>query len=296
VKAVIWYLAAALILMAALFWNIPAGARFYGYGAMRELMKVYTIISTWRMDKISSEHFSVRFAPERRAEAEMVLDVAEYFYFLVASDFNFSPGARIPLILYSSREELNKNFGWGAEESAMGVYWAGTIRVLAPSAWIGESEAGRVKEKFISSGPVAHELAHLMVDYLTGGNYPRWFTEGVAQYEEYKLTGFIFNDVAGSPGQPLYSMRELAGDFDGLSNQSLAYRESFAAVYYIVQFHGEDALHELILKLGEGCNLDRAMEKVLGMDLQEFEAGWQEWYASSMPVRENMDDGRNKYF
>jgi len=296
VKAVIWLLAAALILMAALFWNIPAGVRFYGYGAIRELMKAYTIISTWRMDKISSEHFSIRFAPERRAEAEMVLEAAEYFYFPVTGDFRFHPRTRIPLILYSSREELNKSFGWDAEESAMGVYWAGTIRVLSPASWVGESDAERVRETFISSGPVAHELAHLMVDYLTGGNYPRWFTEGVAQYEEYKLTGFVFDNAAGSLMQPLYSMRELSADFDSLPNQALAYREAFVAVYYIVQFHGEGALHELIRKMGEGYNLSRAVEKVLGMDLEEYEARWQKWCASTMPDRENMDGGRNKYF
>jgi len=273
-KRVLRFLTVVFIIMVSLFLRLPAGVKFYGYGAIRELMKAHTVIGTWGMDKISSEHFYVCFSPDKRAEAEMVLQVAEQVYYPVTADFCFSPRGRIPLILYSSKEELNKSFGWEANESAMGVYWAGTIRVLSPQVWAGDVDAGQIKEKFISSGPMVHELTHLMVDYLTGGNYPRWFTEGVAQYEDYKLTGFVISDPAGYPGQPLYSIEELTADFDGLPDQALAYRESFAAVYYIVQFYGEDALHDLINELGRGYNLSRAMENVLNIDLRQFEIEW----------------------
>lgn len=269
--------AAALVLILTLLWKIPGGAKFYGYGAIRELVKVHTVIGTWNMAKMTSEHFYVKYKPEDRAEAELVLETAERFYRPVTGDFGFTPRARIPIILYSSREELNISFGWEAKESAMGVYWAGAIRVLSPTAWVMDTEPDRVKETFISSGPMAHELTHLMVDYLTGGNYPRWFTEGVAQYEEYKLTGFEFNDTAGSLRQPLYSMKELTADFDDLPNQSLAYRESLAAVRYIVHQYGEAALYDLIKELGAGKDFSQAMKKVMDLDDGQFEARWREW-------------------
>ncbi|OPY58463.1 MAG: hypothetical protein A4E55_00869 [Pelotomaculum sp. PtaU1.Bin035] len=275
-------LTATLVIMTALLWKIPACAKFYGYGAVREVMKAYTIIGAWKMDKISSEHFSVRFMPDKRAEAEMVLETAEHFYYPVTGDFGFSPRGRIPLILYSSREELNKSFGWEANESAMGVYWAGAIRVLSPGVWAGEENPEQIREIFASSGPVAHELTHLIVDYLTGGNYPRWFTEGVAQYEEYKLTGFTFDDAAGSLRQPLYSMSELDSGFDSLPNQALAYKESFAAVLYIDRCYGEDTIYELIHELGQGNDLSVALEKVLKVDLRQFETQWQEWYVPNV--------------
>lgn len=277
-KKVLGLLTTFFIIVTAMFWKLPAGVRFYSYGAIRELMKVHTVIGTWGMDKISSEHFCVRFLPDKRAEAEMVLEVAEQFYRPIRADFCYSTRGRIPVILYSSKDELNKSFGWEAKESAMGVYWAGTIRVLSPEVWAGDVVAGQVKDKFISSGPMAHELTHLMVDYLTGGNYPRWFTEGVAQYEDYKLTGFVIRDPAALPGQQLYSMEELGANFDSLPDQAMAYEESFAAVDYIVQFYGEDALYELIDELGQGYSLSQAMENVLNVDLRQFEEKWQSWY------------------
>lgn len=264
------------IIFTTIFLRFPAGVKFYGYGVIRELMKAHVVIGAWGMEKITSEHFCIRFWPEARAEAELVLEVAEQFYHPVTGDFFYSPRGRIPLILYSSREELNKCFGWEAKESAMGVYWGGTIRVLSPQVWIGDTDAGRVREKFISCGPVVHELTHLMVDYLTGGNYPRWFTEGVAQYEDYKITGFMISESVESTIQPMYSLKELAVNFDGLPDQTLAYKQSFAAVYYIVETYGEGALQALIKELGKGKDLSRAMENVLQINLRQFEKEWLE--------------------
>ncbi len=267
---------AAFILFLALVWKIPTGVRYYGYGLIREVVKAHTIIGTWGMAKLTSEHFYVKFKPEDRAGAKLALETAEHFYHPVMEDFGFMTDTRIPIIIYTSRDELNKSFGWEANESAIGVYWTGTIRVLAPGVWIDETEPGRIRETFISSGPMAHELTHLVVDYLAGGNYPRWFTEGVAQYEEYKLTGFEFNDPAGSLRQPLYTMKALTDDFDALPNQSLAYRESLAAVRYIVYRCGEEALYDLIKKLGRGLDFGRALEEATGMDEALFELLWQD--------------------
>lgn len=274
---VVKILAAAFVLMTAFLWRLPANTKFYSYWAVRELIKIYTVLGTWKMDKLTSEHFYVKFKPEDREGAELVLETAEMFYRPVTADFGYVPGARVPLILYSSKEELNRSFGWEAKESAIGVYWGGTIRVLTPGAWVGESDPGRFREIFVSSGPMVHEFTHLMVDYLTGGNYPRWFTEGVAQYEEYKLTGFEFNDMAGSLRQQLYSMKELSADFDNLPNQSLAYKEAYTAVRYIVNQHGEKALYDLIKKLGGGMDFDLALQEILQLNSAEFEACWQEW-------------------
>lgn len=270
-------LAAAFILLAALFWNIPAGLKTYGYAAIRELVKVHTIIGTWRLEKLTSQHYYIKFRPEDRNEAELVLDTAEFFYQPVMDEFGFTHRGRIPIILYSSREALNKSFGWEADESAMGVYWAGAIRVLSPGVWIEQKDSGLVAEIFKASGPMAHELTHLVVDYLTGGNYPRWFTEGVAQYEEYKLTGFEFHDATGALKPPFYSMRDLTEHFDRLPSQTRAYSESLAAVRFIVSHAGEPALYQIIYELGQGMDFNQAIEKVLHLNEAQFETGWQEW-------------------
>lgn len=270
-------LAAAFVLFSAFLWKIPAVSKSYSYWTVREVFKAYSVAGTWNMQKLTSEHFYVKFRPEDREDAALVLETAEYFYRPVTADFGYTPRVRVPIILYSSKSELNKSFGWEAKESAIGVYYAGAIRVLAPSSWIHDGGPAGVKETFVASGPMAHEFTHLMVDYLTGGNYPRWFTEGMAQYEEYKLTGFEFNQPAGAVSQGHYSMQEIAADFDGLPNQSLAYREALSAVRYIAAEYGEKTLYDIIKSLGEGIEFEDAMQKHLKMGYDGFEKSRLKW-------------------
>lgn len=273
-------LTAAFVLLSAFIWKIPAAARTCSYWTVREILKVYTVAGACGMEKLTSEHFYVKFRPADRNDAALVLETAEYFYRPVTEDFGYAPRVRVPIILHSSRAELNRSFGWEAKENAIGVYYAGVIRALAPQSWIYEDSPDGVKETFVTAGPMAHEFTHLMIDYLTGGNYPRWFTEGMAQYEEYKLTGFTFNDPAGAVNHGFYSMKDIAENFDDLPNQSLAYQEAFGAVRYIAGEYGEETLHDLIRSLGAGMEFENAMQKHLNLDYAGLEKCRRAWASS----------------
>lgn len=270
---------AAILLLAALLGLFPGKVKYYSYTAVRELAKFHAMLGTLGLDKLTSEHYYIKFKPGDRDLAALVLITAESFYQPVAGQFDFTMRGRIPIVLHSSRADLNRYFGWEANESAIGVYWAGVIRVLSPAAWVNVQEPERLAEIFATEGPMAHELTHLVVDYLTGGNYPRWFTEGVAQYEEYKLTGYEIagDNYADLPGY--YSYSELAGDFDSLTDQTAAYRGSLDAVRFIVSRGGEPAIAQIMVELKHGMDFNRALTRVLDMDEAQFEAGWQAWRA-----------------
>ncbi|RJQ27367.1 MAG: hypothetical protein C4589_08350 [Peptococcaceae bacterium] len=257
-------------------------ARACGYRVVREVFKTYVLMSAWRLDSVAGEHFYVRFPSGKRSEAELVLKTAERFYHPVTGDLNFYPSFKIPIVLYSNKEDLNRSLGWGSGESAVGIYWAGVIKVLSPGAWISAPDDDLRKEIFVTNGPVAHELAHLAVDYLSGGNYPRWFTEGVAQYEEFKYTGFRFK--GGNLRRSLYSFARMSRDFDLLPDQSLAYQESFAVVCYIVAVYGEDSLRAIVENLGKGMEMGQAVKDVTGLDFETFEWEWRKWLEKNIEL------------
>ncbi|HWI54391.1 MAG TPA: hypothetical protein VNT57_01755, partial [Desulfobacteria bacterium] len=178
---------------------------------------------------------------------------------------------------YPTRESLGRSFGWAADESAMGVYWTGVIRVLSPDAWVDEDDPDKFREVFESEGPIAHEFTHLVVDYLTKGNYTRWFTEGIAQYEEERLTGYQMEyRKIKHPGQ-LYPLSKMDNDFDNLKDQGLAYYESLQAVNYIVDRYGEEGLQKVLKDLGSGYTLEKSFTRSLGMSMDQFEKGFQIW-------------------
>lgn len=265
------------LLCMAFFIFAPTITKSYIYRVFREGSKVQMLWETRGWGEIQSSHFIVRYHPQDEKNAELVLSTAEKSYQPVISRFGFNPKEKTLIVVYPTKESLGRSFGWAADESAMGVYWAGVIRVLSPTLWIDETEPEKVQEIFETEGPVAHEFTHLMVDYLTGGNYTRWFTEGIAQYEEKRITGYQLEqrDVK-HPGE-LYPLSRMDADFDRLTDQGLAYYQSLQAVNYIVDRYGEESLRNVLGDLGKGNSMEKSFMKNLGLSMDQFETNFKKW-------------------
>ncbi|MGI6685551.1 MAG: peptidase MA family metallohydrolase [Bacillota bacterium] len=254
-----------LLVLAGLSFKYPNLPKVLVYKAFREYARFSMTWKTRHWQELSGEKFILRFQPGDENVAKMVLDTAEEAFVPVNQSLKYTPYEKVPIVLYPDTVSLNRSFGWAANESAMGVYWAGVIRILSPNHWI---TAGEMTERFKSEGPMSHEYAHFIVDYIAQGNYPRWLTEGIAQRVERKITGYEM-ELKGT--EEIYQLVQMDADFDLLPNQSAAYRQSLAMVDFLVKKYGEDALYQILLALGKGKSLDRAFEENMGVNTKEFE-------------------------
>jgi hypothetical protein len=254
------------------YWSYPREAVYSFY---RERGKVQTLGGLATYQSQNSEHFTLLYSEADRPNVALILEAAEAVYRPVVEQVGFVPKERVPLIVYSSRESLRQAFGWGNSESAMGVYWSGTIRLLSPNVWIEEESERERQRVFRKLNPIAHELTHYALDYLTNGNYPRWFTEGLAQRVEYRVTGFLWVEPESGLNQKLYSLDDLGKRFDTLTNQPLAYRQSYLLVDHLVNTCGEAGLATVIKRLGQGTSLSQAVEQTCGKTLPQLFADWE---------------------
>lgn len=270
-KAALFVLTLAMLVAV----KLPGQARGLAYEFYREVYRVCLEYKVRSMPVMESANFKVKYQQKNALYAGMVLDAAEKFYQPVADKYQLKNNHKFTIMIYPSKEELNASFGWQASESAIGVYYVGVIRVLSPESWIEGQDIEKIRESFIQTGPMAHELTHLAVDYATRGNCPRWLTEGLAQLEEYRLIGFRFTEQ-DSQGD-FYSLIEMDKDFDSLTNQNLAYRESLSVVEYIDSRYGEDSLKGLLAQLNSGKTIDQAIKTVLEVEMSEMEQNWRDW-------------------
>lgn len=275
-------LASALLVAAIflLFFTLksPVTAKNHLYGLARDVMKKSLEIRTFNWYVLDGSGFKVRYQPVDAPVARLVLETAEDTYEAVNQMLDYTPVDSVPVYIYPTKETLNESFGWDASVNAMGVYWAGTIRILSPLEWIEDEEEMSVI--FRENGPMAHEYAHLVVDYKTHGNYPRWLTEGIAQYVERELTGFVLAHEE-QDGEEWYSFETMDTEFDLLPNQHLAYAQSLLAVDYMVELKGFDGVLELLDELAKGQKISNALGSVLGQELADFEVSFREWVAKS---------------
>lgn len=269
----------AAIVVAAIFFLTPMRVSMALYPLVRQAAQAKLSYETRHYTVLETEHFAVRYRDDDHEMAQLVAHAAEQAYQPVTAMLGHAPRQKTLLVMYPNRHELRKAFGWSGEESAMGVYWGGVIQVLSPRDWM---KAGVSADRFIHSGPMVHEFTHLVFDHLTRGNYPRWFTEGLAQYAEFTINGYEWLTDDNSLSKPLHSLTELEAGFDDIANQSLVYRESFAAVRYIAEVHGDDALRTVTAQLRSGRSMEQAIQSALAMSFSEYDANWQQWAGNEM--------------
>jgi hypothetical protein len=262
-----------LLYMMAVLNGLPLRPQMWLYPLIRKAAQAKLDYQTRAMPVQETEHFRIKYTQADTEYVPMIAEASEEAYSAVVALMGFSPQDKIIIVVQPTREELRRNFGWTGSESAMGVYWGGSIQLLSPRQWMDGQSVAHFKQ----SGPMVHEFTHLVLDYLANGNYSRWFTEGLAQYAEYRINGYEWRQPSNKLEQHLYSMAELDGNFDELANQSLAYRESFMAVRYIAEVYGEDKLQQIILALVKGQDMGKAIKTATGLGYTDFVLRWPAW-------------------
>ncbi len=270
-------LVAGLVLVTLNLRN-PGNARGVMYDIFRDVAKRNMLLFTSTWPTAESQHFVLRYRPEDGAVAPLVLETAEEVYEGVTGLLGYRPGRKVPVVMYPDRLSLGRSFGWAGDESAMGVYWAGVIRVLSPADWLRGTAWSEMSAHFKAKGPMAHELAHLLVDYRARGNYPRWLTEGIAQYVEREVVGFEF-PLPPERGE-WYPLGQMDKTFDALPDQSLAYHQSLLMVDYLAELKGYPVLMDMLDLLGAGLSLEWTMVQLYGLDMTGFWNGFQTWAAA----------------
>jgi hypothetical protein len=128
-----------------------------------------------------------------------------------------------------------------------------------------------------------HELCHLFLHhFVSKGNLPRWFNEGVSQWASGGIADIIMGENRDLLKQAVLSGRlirihaltqKFPGDKKGLR---LAYQESLSIVEYINKEFGTDRILQIMNYLKEGHSIDAAIRKALSIPLYELENRWHE--------------------
>ena len=266
-----------LILALIVCWVIPSrfsSLREFAYKFFRQGIQMVLNHQTRHFDILTSANFILKYTKADQELAPLVLALAEDYLVKVEEILGYAPEVQaIPLVLYGEEDALNNSFGWSGDKSAVGVYWAGTIQLVSPRVWSADIPANMAvwREVFQKEGPLAHELTHLFVDEATRGNYPRWLTEGLAQYVEEKITGFRLSHPVLVSRTEYYSFSGLEKDFDKQPDQLKAYWQSFEAVRILLEQKGMECLMNLLAELRQGIRFKQAFSKVYEQDFADFE-------------------------
>jgi len=175
-----------------------------------------------------------------------------------------SSSEKLDIVLYASEEAMFADLGIKEGSKVMGAYYGGRVNVLTPRLWAADGDGNGLDVGQLAN-TVLHEITHLKVEEMARGNFPLWFTEGMALYMEYVVLGY---EWAGDiPTMEPYSAQELKNNFSRL-DQNLAYKQSFLLVKQLHEQVGQEGIREMLGRLGKGENFDQVLEDVSGKELE----------------------------
>ncbi len=202
----------------------------------------------------SSSHFKITFDGYRHGGvSRKVLEILEDAYGSVGKEFGYFPAGPVNAILYTNRDFYDIT---QAPEWSGGIY-DGKIRIPVRGA---EHKEALLKKVLF------HEYTHSVVRSLTS-RCPLWVNEGLAEY---------FSENQSKKIGQIIPLDLLANSFSWLTGAqvSVAYRESYSAVSYLIERHGFYRMKEFLQSLSGGSDPEEAFKGCFGQTHREFVASW----------------------
>jgi tetratricopeptide (TPR) repeat protein len=154
-----------------------------------------------------------------------------------------------------------RTFGMPGDPGYLGVCFGNVITANSPGARLGHPWNWQAM--------LWHEFCHVVTLHLTRNRMPRWLSEGISVYEEGQA-----NPAWGQRMNPRYREMVLEGELSPVSKLSgaflaprsaphlqFAYYQSALVVEFIVQRFGLDHLKAILLDLGQGVEVNQALER-----------------------------------
>lgn len=199
-------------------------------------------------------------------------ELAEEAYDSMAAKYGFRPATPVRVEVFPNHEDFSVRTVGLTGLGALGVSFGSVVTMDSPSA----REAG----DFNWGSTLWHELAHTFHMGLSKHRVPRWFTEGLAVYEERHARQGWGDDV--NPGFLVAYLEGRLVPVSELNNGFMrpSYPEQVGHSYYqaslvcelIERDYGFQALVDLLEEFAAGKSSADAFTAVLGMDIEQFDA------------------------
>jgi cellulose synthase operon protein C len=187
--------------------------------------------------------------------------------------YGFTPKVPVGVELYADREHFAIRTSGLPETAIQGVCFGHTLASMSPQ-----------REKFNLGMTLWHELAHVFHIQLSKNRVPRWFTEGLAEYE----TALARPEWSREQGPELFELRR-AGRLpsivgmnraftraEQLSDMATAYYASSRLVAMMGERHGMRKMGAMLRGWGDGKQTPEVFRSALalepGVEDQRFRA------------------------
>jgi tetratricopeptide (TPR) repeat protein len=224
-------------------------------------------------DTIKEGDMIIRLAPdESPVMKNYVPMLAKESLETLSQRWEFTPKGPILVEMFPKHDDFAvRTLGLPGMIGALGACFGRVVTLDSPTA--------REPGTFNWGETLWHELAHVITLQLSGNRLPRWLSEGTSVFEERRARPDWGRDMdipfaRAIDRGAVIKIRELNSGFSSSQTINFAYYQASLVVEHIYDTYGQRKLRALIEAYADGSDTEAAIQKALGIDIDELQKGF----------------------
>lgn len=219
--------------------------------------------------------FAIRYKQtERELLDRYVPALMDRAFDAMQKSYGFTPLVPVGVELYAERENFGIRTGGLPQIAIQGVCFGKTLASMSPA-----------HESFNLGMTLWHELSHVFHIQMSRSRVPRWFTEGLAEYETIiarpewvrENDQELFEALRADRLPALGNMSRAFTRAEELEDVGTAYYASSQILVMLAEHYGHDKLAEMLRQWGAGKTSEQVMSGVLGKKPAELDQEFRRW-------------------
>jgi tetratricopeptide (TPR) repeat protein len=224
----------------------------------------------------TSKDFRIRYHNDEKAVlARYIEPTLERAFADMVKRYGFAPRTPITIELYADRNDYGIRTIGLPDIAALGVTFGQVVTAMSPAN--GDINWGMV---------LWHELGHVFAIQLSNSRVPRWFTEGLSEYETLiarpdwrrENDADLYGAVANAT---LVSIGDLNSEFmqPDASAVVVAYYQSAVTIEYLIATYGFPRIVEALKLYGKGRETPDVLHAITGKTIAQLDADFRKYLA-----------------
>lgn len=219
--------------------------------------------------------FRIRYhKTEKRVLERYVPRMLDQAWDSMVKRYGFTPKMPVSIELYADSEHFSIRTSGLPNVGIQGVCFGQSLAALSPSA--GPFNWGNV---------LWHELGHVFAIQQSKNHVPRWFTEGLSEYEtivarpEWRREEepALFAALKGGRVPPLEGFNRAFTHVDSVSDVTMAYYAASQLVVFMAETYGFAKVVDMLPRWGRGLRTSDVVQGALGISHEEVDKQFRVW-------------------
>jgi tetratricopeptide (TPR) repeat protein len=238
-------------------------------------------------ETVATGAFRIRYPKNERAILERYVPrMLDEAFSSMKARYEFTPSVPVQVELFATREAFSVRTSGLPNIGIQGVCFGRVIAALSPSA-----------EPVNFGNVVWHELGHIFALQLSKNHVPRWFTEGLSEYEtkirrpEWTrwLDPELYAALKENKLPPATEMNRAFSHATNGADVTVAYYAASKRVAWTVERFGLPKVKEALKLWGQGKKTPEVLRTAFGLEADAYDREYRAWQM------ENLSRYANKY-